>query len=779
MTYTYYNSRPDYYPVNFNTQSYQKNLDTLLSSKGTLGLEKHSFKRLSWIEKILNAVAWFFGFGDSTNVAKLNGEVLKFLHYGTTHNIINSNRKIQFQNLATQNWIALEVKEAINIVNQNDNADKQFQELRDTMKVYFSNNEQQLRPHFWKRYKSNPCVPINDTSPFGTTHYLKAAFTTDQSKTKSALNHAIWSLEPSKNDLGFQRKCFNLIQTLHGRSRSSAAEVKQEARRLFPYIHKLAKDCISQEKDFISAENFLEWSINHLGRDTSLLQLQRRIYFKQKKWEELTYYVDQFTEKFAKNEAKRNPNLKKLAEQAKGIAEIYQLCRCDFKVIEFLKKAIKYDPQDQTIPKRIGDFYVHLARETTSIEKAIGLLMEALKFDPDNHEIRQCIVTSYVHLARETTTTEKAIGLLMEALKFSDDNHEIRKKIAFRFRQKGDEIIQTNRSLAGMACNFLNLTAKQSPRMFYEQAYAFDPEFAGPHLQWLISEYESAKECSEAIRFYTKASSVHPNLKLSLSSNTCCIQASSYKAEGNFTGAYELLKLALKLDNKETIKEEFISIGFQLAKMLQTSSPSTAIRYYQEILPYLLQIKPNFIDPMLDIYGATFPISEKDVNDALSEIYYMQAIHYVDLCRHDETAYMDFKIFAEHCKKHQKDIKSATEHFQKALEYNPQSAKAHFDLANFIGYFEIEGLNADDHYKKAVELNPKNYFYKFRLAETDSLRGDKAAITALRRRIEKGLFTTTIHYPKGVFFKFIEWFDNRYCLKEDRTKVIDPHVMCS
>ncbi len=733
MNYTYFNSSPDYFPVKFNSRSYEQSLCTLLDSKGTLAVSKHCFKRLSNFEKISNAISWLFGFKDRTNSTKINGEILKFAYYGVANDILTPNLRNQFKALAIQSYIAPEVKTALNLLNdENILTDQKISALQGHLITYFSNHASKLRPHFWKRHFSSPRVP-EKFEFFGETHLLKATLLTGPNKSLKSLDHIAWAINLGSKDLNFQKKCYDQLQALVQHSPS----IRYEAWTLIPFISKLSKHCISQN-DYKTAEHYLTESIDLFGQDERLDKPLKEIYFKMKRWEKLKDSVFQFTKKFSKNEKNGNTSNIELAEQARGIAKIYELREDHHNVIDYLTKVVEYDPSDSSIKKEIASAYQLLAKcyIQSNPDQALVLLQKALYYSPEDPSLPTAIASLYVH--------------------------------------KGNKIVNENLSLLTKASHFFKLKEPSSPITYYEQAYIHCPTFIGPHIQWLITHYEENKNFPRALELYRAVSALNPNLKLSLKS--CYEQALVKNEMKDAEGAYELLLLALKFDpSNNKIAKELIYTGFHLAKSYQKCAFDKALEHYNKLLPLVKEVSRQVQE---DLYAPNFEISEQEISSNISDIYYDLALCDLESCLHPSIITIDYQSFAAHIKNNQIHIDKVVELFQKALLANPKSAKAHFELANFAEYFGVEKINANKHFQQAVELNPKNYFYKLRLAETDLLRGNTQEKSKLREQVTKGFFSNTINYPDNSAFDYLHWFDERYLINKERFYKINAHQMC-
>ncbi|MBA3603929.1 MAG: hypothetical protein H0W50_09905 [Parachlamydiaceae bacterium] len=770
MTHTYFNNCPDYYPIDFNKNNYQRNLDTLLSSVGSLGVKHHSFIRLGWIGRIFNAVAWVFGFKDITNSPRINGEILKFLHYGVLHKLIDNNLQNQFQYLSVQGWVAPEAKNAVDVLSKRNIATaEKLHCIKEQLSNYYTKNEQQLCPAFWKRRTSFPSVPLYKSSPFGTSHLFKAATTTEPSKWKKSLNHITWAIALGDKDLNFQKECFSALEILLKRS----SNVYNNATHLIPFIARLAKKCITEENDYAAAEKYLTLSIKKFeAYQSQSLQWQlKKIFFKQQNWTKLTFYVEEFTKKFSENERKKKCHYK-LTALAKGIATIYQLKNYPYQTIDYLKKAAEYAPEDESIPKEISSIYKKMACSATK-EEAINLLKNALKFDLNDQSISKTIASIYIQMASSTTNCTTAIELLMEASAYDCEGQSIPLKLASLYIQIGNVILKKNSPLIAMTGSFFKLRQSASPKRFYKQAYNICPNVEGAHIQWLISDYEQQKAFDASFDLYKEVSQLHPNYNYRL--NSCTEHAYQNKKNGDFQRAYELFMLSHKFEpNNFSIKEEIVSLGLNLAKSYEENMPLVAVEYLIKIRPFVRYIEQD----SNTTFGSHSPlpkINENDLEELIGLISckyaYNRALQFVDECRISSmaTSLRDDDLFEQNKFEHKEQIEAAVVWFQKALLANPRSAEAHFELASFFKYFEVENVDILSHYQKAVELKPLNYIYKLCLSNTRGELGFRDGIN--------NVIKTLINPPEDCLKIYSNWMENYYLIKEDRFFTVDPHNM--
>ncbi len=772
MTYAYFNNCPDYYPIDFNKNNYQRNLDTLLSSEGSLGVKHHSFTRLGWLGRIFNAVSWIFGFKDITNSARINGEILKFLHYGILHKLIDNNLQNQLQYLSVQGWIAPEVKNAVDSLSEKNIATaEKLARIKELLSNYFTKNEQQLRPAFWKRRTSSPSVPLNKSSPFGTTHLFKAALTTEPSKWKKSLNHISWAIGMSDSDLNFQKKCFSALEILLKRS----SKVYNNATHLIPFIAKLAKKCITEENDYVTAEKYLALSIQKFGSYQSQpLQWQlKKIYFKQQNWTKLTFSVEEFTKKFSKNERKKKSH-NQLTVLARGISTIYQLKNYHTQAIDYLKKAAEYAPPENKsiIFKEISTAYKKMA-SSASHQEAINHLKNALKFDPTDQSSSKAISSIYSEMASNASTYEEAFEMLKEASAYGLNDKSISISIGSQYIQIGNAVLKENSSFISKTSSFLKLRQSESPKRFYEQAYLVNPNLEGAHIQWLINDYEQQKAFDKALDLYKDVSQLHKNFTYRL--NSCIAHADQNKKNGNFQKAYDLYTLSHKFEpNNFSIKEEIVSLGLQLAKSYEKNKPLAAIKYLNAIRPFVRDIEQDF-NTTFGLYSPLPKINENELEELIGLISckyaYNRALQFVDECRISSmaTSLRDDDLFEQNKLDHKEQIETAVVWFQKALLANPRSAEAHFELASFAKYFEVENVDTLSHYLKAVELKPLNYIYKLCLSNARGELGFRDGINNVTK--------TLINPPENCLKIYMNWMENYYLIKEDRFFTVDPHNM--
>src|SRR5574338_18798 len=83
-------SRADYYPNSFTRDEYKKQLELVLHRKDSdyLYCGEKGFQVVSLAWHVFEVVKSFFGLRDRTEIHFVNSQVLKFLYYGKTHDIL-------------------------------------------------------------------------------------------------------------------------------------------------------------------------------------------------------------------------------------------------------------------------------------------------------------------------------------------------------------------------------------------------------------------------------------------------------------------------------------------------------------------------------------------------------------------------------------------------------------------------------------------------------------------------------------------------------------------
>ncbi|MFA5060514.1 MAG: tetratricopeptide repeat protein [Candidatus Omnitrophota bacterium] len=208
-----------------------------------------------------------------------------------------------------------------------------------------------------------------------------------------------------------------------------------------------------------------------------------------------------------------------------------------------------------------------------------------------------------------------------------------------------------------------------------------------------LKSSRSKFDVGEVIALYEKAIVVSPTYTQAY----YCL-GNLYKDIHEYTRAVTVYRKVLALDS--SYKDTNFNLGWIYLEIGQVSD---AILAFERVIAQ----DPLNEQSYMDVLGAYFKVIKKGQNDArYKEAQAKVANAYIYLIQKKSPAAASYfnlgYIYGE-----QGDLKTAIDFYKKALEINPQYAKALYNLAN--AYTDMELYNeAVNLYRRAIKIDPKN-----------------------------------------------------------------------